>query len=136
MNLLQQIRCCGSTEMMMTTSRKRANQHNRHAPVAVRGVFNWYFLLEADLLAGYRSNAVETRIMSFAGNLTRKRAFSSSNVDTAEHPFSAIGRCSDGLFPIGMITGTKYDATAETGFRRANVGGCHDRWHTRFCGRA
>jgi hypothetical protein len=27
MNLLKQITCCGSTEMMMTTSRKRANQH-------------------------------------------------------------------------------------------------------------
>jgi hypothetical protein len=29
--------------------------------------------------------------MSFAGNLTRKRAFSLSNIDMVEHPFSAIG---------------------------------------------
>ena len=91
MNLLKQITCYGSTQMMMTTSRKRANQRNRDAPVAVRGVFSWCFPLEADLLAGYRPNAVESRIMSFAGSLTRRCEFSLSNIDTAEHPFSAMG---------------------------------------------
>jgi hypothetical protein len=49
------------------------------------------FLLEADLLAGYRPNAVESRIMSFAGSFTRRCEFSLSNIDTAEHPFSAMG---------------------------------------------
>ena len=43
MNLLKQIACYGSTQVMMPTSRKRANQHNRDAPVAVRGVFSWLF---------------------------------------------------------------------------------------------
>ena len=90
MNLLKQITCYGSTQMMMTTSRN-ANQHNRDAPVTAHGFFSWCFLLEADLLAGYRPNAVESRIMSFAGSFTRRCEFSLSNIDTAEHPFSAMG---------------------------------------------
>jgi hypothetical protein len=39
MNLLKQIAYYGPTQVMMTTSRKRANQHNRDAPVAVRRRF-------------------------------------------------------------------------------------------------
>jgi hypothetical protein len=36
-------------------------------------------------------HAVEFRIMSFAGSLTRRCEFSLSNIDTAERPFSAMG---------------------------------------------
>ena len=39
MNLLKQIACYGSTQVINAYFTQAANQHNRDAPVAVRGVF-------------------------------------------------------------------------------------------------